>query len=624
MNAQSSPDALLGKVLDEKYRIESLLGAGGMGRVYRACHVGTGRPVALKVILEGLLQNAEAVARFGREAQAAGSIRHPNVVDVTDFGVTRDDGSPRIAYLVMEYLEGRTLKQLLDEEKRLPLALAVDIVEQVAVALEEAHRRAIVHRDLKPDNIWLVPDPRGGFVVKVLDFGVAALVGSNVPDAGAVHAAGSGEVSIGSLTSENDDSTATAMRTEQATVDTGSDESDETAISSAGNDATRIKTGGTSGSKLTVLGSAIGTPAYMSPEQCRGEAVDARSDLYALALVAFEMLTGRRAFEGGRAEVVRSHMTETPPRANAVCPDIPSKIAAVIARSLSKDPAARHPSTAAFAGSLRVAAEGVSVTLRRALSLYSDRFDRCLGVMMRACRPLLPVLLLIFVAGVASVVVASRFRAANSETNANIASLLVSGLSFSAVFLWMAIAFWSHSLFAFAVDEFRVRPLTALTYETVAGRLARRVGMSPKSGFLLRTLKLGYFYFTCERHAPVGTGDLAFIIAALEDLDPKDAGVRCRVLGPAVEKTYASVRISIILTLILIPAMETATLWSAAELVRLSLPPAVYPLLLAVLIPLNALWMMPIFSIALALVYFRSRQAEGEDVSLGAVVSTRL
>jgi hypothetical protein len=132
------------------------------------------------------------------------------------------------------------------------------------------------------------------------------------------------------------------------------------------------------------------------------------------------------------------------------------------------------------------------------------------------------------------------------------------------------------------------------------------------------------FYLTCERHAPVGTGDLAFIIAALEGREPKDAGMRCRVLGPAVEKTYASVRMSILLSMIFLPAMEAATLGAFLELFGLSVPPMLLATLLVILIPVNALWTMPIFSIALALVYFRSRQAEGEDVALGAVVSTRL
>src|SRR4051812_21515634 len=164
----------LGEVLDGKYRIEKLLGQGGMGAVYLATHLGTERPVALKIITPQLMKNDEFVERFKREARAAGRLRHPNVVDVTDFGFARV-GTERVAYLVMEYLDGCTLGDVLAEEKRLPLEWVVDILEQVCSAVHEAHLQGIVHRDLKPDNIWLEPNRLGGYRVKVLDFGIAKL-----------------------------------------------------------------------------------------------------------------------------------------------------------------------------------------------------------------------------------------------------------------------------------------------------------------------------------------------------------------------------------------------------------------------------------------------------------------
>jgi serine/threonine-protein kinase len=167
------PD-LIGQVLDGKYRMTRELGRGGMGAVYLATHLGTERPVAVKVIAPQFMERAEFVERFRREARAAGRLRHPNVVNVTDFGFAASkDG--QVAYLVMEYLDGCTLGEILDEEKNLPVGWTLDILDQVCSAVQEAHEQGIIHRDLKPDNIWLEPNQRGGYTVKVLDFGIAKL-----------------------------------------------------------------------------------------------------------------------------------------------------------------------------------------------------------------------------------------------------------------------------------------------------------------------------------------------------------------------------------------------------------------------------------------------------------------
>src|SRR4029453_3591289 len=176
-------DPYIGQVLDEKYQLERLLGRGGMGAVYLATHLGTERYVALKLITPQFMRNEEFVARFKREARAAGRLRHPNVVDVTDFGFAHA-GPGGVAYLVLEYLDGCTLADLLSEEKRLPLEWVVDILEQVCSAVHEAHQQGIVHRDLKPDNIWLEPNRLGSYRVKVLDFGIAKLgeAGAPAPD----------------------------------------------------------------------------------------------------------------------------------------------------------------------------------------------------------------------------------------------------------------------------------------------------------------------------------------------------------------------------------------------------------------------------------------------------------
>src|SRR5256714_8862033 len=169
-----SLERYVGQVLDEKYRLERLLGQGGMGAVYLATHLGTERFVALKLIAPEFMRNEEFVERFKREARAAGRLRHPNVVDVTDFGFAQV-GDERVAYLVMEYLDGCSLGDVLAEESRLPLDWVVDILEQICSAVDDAHHQGIVHRDLKPDNIWLEPTRLGGYRVKVLDFGIAKL-----------------------------------------------------------------------------------------------------------------------------------------------------------------------------------------------------------------------------------------------------------------------------------------------------------------------------------------------------------------------------------------------------------------------------------------------------------------
>src|SRR5829696_4028407 len=175
-----------GQTLDDKYRMERELGRGGMGTVYLATHLGTERPVAVKVIAPQFMERPEFVERFRREARAAGRLRHPNVVNVTDFGFCETkDG--RVAYLVMEYLDGCTLGEILEEEKNLPVSWTLDFLEQVCSAVQEAHEQGIIHRDLKPDNIWLEPNQRGGYTVKVLDFGIAKLETHESADAAGEH-----------------------------------------------------------------------------------------------------------------------------------------------------------------------------------------------------------------------------------------------------------------------------------------------------------------------------------------------------------------------------------------------------------------------------------------------------
>ncbi|MBC7894579.1 MAG: serine/threonine protein kinase, partial [Cytophagaceae bacterium] len=223
---------LVGSVIADRYLVSSLLGEGGMGRVYLARHVRLPQQAAIKVLHPGMLSDPEAVARFNREAANAARIEHDRVARVFDFGETRE-GS---VYLAMEYVPGKTLRSILEAEQRLHMARAANLVYQVAEGLDAAHRINIVHRDLKPDNIMVVTDDQGVDRAKVVDFGIA-----KAADAGGQ-------------------------------------------------------------TRLTRTGTVVGTPEYMSPEQVLGESIDARSDVYALALVAYNMFTGVLPFTGSTPE----------------------------------------------------------------------------------------------------------------------------------------------------------------------------------------------------------------------------------------------------------------------------------------------------------------------------------
>src|SRR5437762_8767511 len=170
--AEAAVDPLIGKVFDGKYRLDDRLGGGGMGTVYRATHLLIDRPVAIKVLSQRFLGDETAQHRFRREARAAGHMQHPNAVTVTDFGATSDG----YLYIVMELLEGQTLRELLAREGPLDPARAVSIILQASAAVGAAHEGRLIHRDLKPANIFIEQRPNLPAVVKVLDFGVAKFI----------------------------------------------------------------------------------------------------------------------------------------------------------------------------------------------------------------------------------------------------------------------------------------------------------------------------------------------------------------------------------------------------------------------------------------------------------------
>jgi serine/threonine protein kinase len=393
---------LVGETLDGKYRIERELGKGGMGTVYFAIHIGTERPVAIKVIVPQFMQKPEFVERFRREARAAGRLRHPNVVDVTDFGFAETpDG--RVAYLVMEYLDGCTLGEILDEEKQLPLSFTLDILEQVCLAVHEAHEQGIIHRDLKPDNIWLEPNQRGSYTVKVLDFGIAKLEEGfsteSINNISSPNVSVSNRQANADQTQENraiSELKTAIINNESGTLIQNTNISDDpisekqTAILSSkksqispNEDGTQLlsqqielDTATNSSANLTRVGAVLGTPLYMSPEQCRGEKLDARSDIYSLAVIAYQMLGGKTPFSGDFASVMNSHKEHEPPPLEAK--KIPRKVKEVINAALAKTIDKRPQTAEAFASELRSYSEGFGKLLQRALVIYSEHLPKFL------------------------------------------------------------------------------------------------------------------------------------------------------------------------------------------------------------------------------------------------------
>jgi serine/threonine protein kinase len=283
VNKVSLNDPLNGRTIEGKYRLDAKLGAGGMGSVYRATRLVIGDEVAIK-ILHAEQNDQRAAERFRREAQAAARLKHPNAINIYDFGVTEDG----LQYLVMELVEGESLRRIIKQQGPLTPSAAAEIIRQVCAALDEAHRHNIIHRDIKPDNI-IVEVAANRLRVKVLDFGIAKL---------------------------RDDT--------------------------AGN--------------LTQTGSVLGTPHYMSPEQCLGEELDSRSDIYSLGIVLYEMLAGVVPFNSPiSTAVVVQHVNQPPPLLRTLNPGIARSVEVATLHALEKTREARPQTAGAFAGELSTA-----------------------------------------------------------------------------------------------------------------------------------------------------------------------------------------------------------------------------------------------------------------------------
>jgi serine/threonine-protein kinase len=290
--ATERSDPLIGLTLDDKYRLDERLGEGGMGTVYHGTHLLIDRPVAVKVLNSRFVEDEAAQERFRREARAAGRLRHTNAVAVTDFGRTSDG----IFYIVMELLEGRSLRDVLAREAPLDTARAVALMLQISAAVAAAHEEGVIHRDLKPGNIFVVQRPHAPAIIKVLDFGIAKLA------------------------SEAGD---------------GHDEK-----------------------PLTQTGVMIGTPRYMSPEQCDGAELTPGSDVYSLGIILYEMLTGATPFTGPTPlSVALKHSSELPRAPRELVTTIPAELEKLVLHALEKKPEQRPKDAGAFRRELYATAQ---------------------------------------------------------------------------------------------------------------------------------------------------------------------------------------------------------------------------------------------------------------------------
>lgn len=301
-------NARLGETIAERYLLQSVMGTGGMGAVYRAKHLFTDREVALKLLFADVVQNRNAVARFLNEARAAARIGHPGVVDVSDAGVDSASGE---VYLAMELLDGEDLASALDRGA-MPLDRFLDVVADLLDTLAAAHAKGCVHRDVKPENLFLVGSADRLVRVKLLDFGIAHF-------------------------SEREAGSQTAP------------------------------------------GALLGTPYYMSPEQCLGLPVDARSDVWSVGAMVFHALAGRPPFDRGNVnQILLAIATEPAQSLRSVRPDLPAELAEVVDRALQKAPEERWPDAASLRGALlrvRELASGPAVTLSSAYRERSTRFE---------------------------------------------------------------------------------------------------------------------------------------------------------------------------------------------------------------------------------------------------------
>jgi serine/threonine-protein kinase len=287
------------RLLGERYELDGVVGRGGMAEVYRAHDIRLDRTVAIKTLRIDLARDHTFQARFRREAQSAASLNHPSIVAVYDTGEDMATGLP-VPYIVMEYVDGRTVRDLLQADHRLLPERALEIIDGVLGALDYSHESGIVHRDIKPGNVMVT---RNGDI-KVMDFGIAR-----------------------------------AMSDDQAT--------------------------------MTQTAQVIGTAQYLSPEQARGERVDARSDLYSTGCLMYELLMGRPPFTGDSpVAIAYQHVRENPVPPSVVDPEIPAWADAIVLKAMAKDPADRYQSAGEMRMDVQRAMNGMAVAAPTRLDNY--------------------------------------------------------------------------------------------------------------------------------------------------------------------------------------------------------------------------------------------------------------
>ena len=266
----------VGRTLDNRYRLDRVVGVGGMAFVYEAYDKKTGTRVALKLLKEKFSDDSRAVKRFINESKSLGLLNHPNIVKIYDISIKVD-----YKYIVMEYVDGMTLRKYMNSHRPLPWSEAVDFVEQIALALDNAHTKGIVHRDIKPQNIMIMP----GGKLKVTDFGIAKMPNSE---------------------------------------------------------------------SLTMADKAIGTVYYISPEQASSRKIDARSDIYSLGAMFYEMVTGQMPFTADSpVAIIMQHMQNAPVPPTKIVPSLPKGLEQIILCAMEKNPRNRYQSAAQMLRHLR-------------------------------------------------------------------------------------------------------------------------------------------------------------------------------------------------------------------------------------------------------------------------------
>ncbi len=641
-----SVHSYVGQTLDDKYRLERLLGQGGMGAVYLATHLGTGRAVAVKLITPAFMRRRVFVERFKREARAAGRLRHPNIVDVTDFGFTRA-GRDSLAYLVMEYLDGCTLNDVLEEERILPLPWVVGILEQVCSAVHEAHKQGIVHRDLKPDNIWLEPNPLGGYHVKVLDFGIAKVVEGQGSAAGETFegqyagaasntleeplVAGSGDepAEHGAAASQESatiletrpgaetgrrstDLTNRIVPSPEPTVHEaevrGSTEIDTPAVLAgtdvwkAGQGAADLPTAAAAAG-LTHVGALVGTPRFMSPEQCRGEHLDARSDIYSLGVIAYQMLSGTTPFTGTALAVIRAHLENQPPSLRGHNRRLPVGVSTVIMSALAKDPAARPQSALAFANSLRANATGLGPLYRRAFALYCEHFPKVLLLSLLAHVPVLTAVLLT----IGAVLGESRI---NDLGLGRAAVLRIS----IAIFYFVASFVASSTIAgvtAILVTQLEVAPLRQVELRTAFDIIRRRWRPFLTTGLVVSVrLFLGLVLLVIPGMVLLARSLFWAPVVLMEGLEGKQALARSRALA---SRSWPAITTGVIFLVL----VDQLIRWLAGTLVGLEALPkhGLSANVLSKVVPLASIFYLPLLSMVPALLYLKMRELGGETLT---------